>query len=263
MDVAVLYKSGKRRLGPGEPRRSILGDGLLERARATSLALLGVTTAVGLAIVALALNQGWPLVAGSSVPRIPPRHQAVGEATVAAGVVEANSALRATGAGSRSQSVPTGHGQGHSGGAASPTAGSTPTGSSRLVVLPSTPAKPQADHPAGPPKQQSPPADVPSPQQTVVSPDPAPAAAAAPQSQPTPPTETAATTPPATTSEVPVESDVPSWSHGHGHAYGHSDESEDGQVSESGDQDEDAGGDGSDGHGWDHGYGSAGHHWGH
>src|SRR5690348_2431700 len=84
MDVAVLHKRGQLLRTAGRP--SVLGQGMLERARATSFALLGMTAAVGLAMIALALSQGWPLVPGSSIPATPPRHQAVARAAVAAGV---------------------------------------------------------------------------------------------------------------------------------------------------------------------------------
>ncbi len=83
MDVSVHRKRGQLWLrSPGRP--SVLGGGILERARSTTLALLGVTAAVGLAIVALALNQSWPLIAGSPIPGVAPRHEAVGKAKVAA-----------------------------------------------------------------------------------------------------------------------------------------------------------------------------------
>lgn len=61
---------------------SLLGNGLLERARSTTLALLGLTAAVGLGFIFLALNQDWPLIAGAPIPGA--SHQAVGKATVAA-----------------------------------------------------------------------------------------------------------------------------------------------------------------------------------
>ncbi len=73
--------SGRCDLPSGQ---SVLGDGLLERTRSTSLALLGPTAAIGLAMVALALNQGWPLIAGAPIPGFGSGHQAVGDATVAA-----------------------------------------------------------------------------------------------------------------------------------------------------------------------------------
>ncbi len=89
----VQYKRGLQQL-----RSSALGDGLLERARAMSLALLGATAAVGLAIVALALNQGWPLVGGSGIPDVQPPRQGVGGATVAA---RSHASARSHGAGHR------------------------------------------------------------------------------------------------------------------------------------------------------------------
>lgn len=83
MDVSVLYKRGQLR-PHSAVKASVLGGGLLERARSTSLALLGMTAAVGLAMVALALNQGWPLIAGAPIPGLGNTHQAVGDATIAA-----------------------------------------------------------------------------------------------------------------------------------------------------------------------------------
>ena len=81
MDVSVLHKHAQRSPRPSLLVR-LLGAGMLERARATSLALLGATAAVGLAIVALALNQGWPLLEGSAIPAAP--RQDVGRASVVA-----------------------------------------------------------------------------------------------------------------------------------------------------------------------------------
>lgn len=259
MDVSVPSQSGQRRLDSRETPRSVLGRGLLERARSTSLALLGVTTAVGLAIVALALNQGWPVVPGSSIPLIPPRHQAVGEATVAAGLARGHSALVDAAGGSGSKSALAGHGLGRPGAASNPTGGSAPGGSADLVVLPSAPAKPRTGEPAGPPKQQSPSPAVQSPQPAAVSPNPA--QAATPAAESPPPATTAEAPPPAAAPEAPVASGVPTRSHGHGHAYGRSEEAEEAGVSEGDDSASDVGEDGSDDHSWDHGHGSHGHHW--
>ncbi len=83
MDVAVHHKHGQRQPHPVR-RPSLLGEGMLDRARATSLALLGVTAAVGLAMIALALNLGWPLLAGAPIPGFEDGQQAVGDAAVAA-----------------------------------------------------------------------------------------------------------------------------------------------------------------------------------
>lgn len=67
MAVEVLHRRGQ----PWShlfSRPSLLGDGLLERARSTSFAMLGLTAAVGLGLVALALNQSWPLLPGGPIP---------------------------------------------------------------------------------------------------------------------------------------------------------------------------------------------------
>lgn len=67
MAVEVLHRRGQ----PWShlfSRPSLLGDGLLERARSTSFAMLGLTAAVGLSLVALALNQSWPLLPGGPIP---------------------------------------------------------------------------------------------------------------------------------------------------------------------------------------------------
>src|SRR3954452_521796 len=63
---------------------SIWGDGLLDRARSTSLALLGLTAAVGLALVAYVAHQGWPLLPGSPIPSITSPHGSVHDAEIAA-----------------------------------------------------------------------------------------------------------------------------------------------------------------------------------
>lgn len=83
MDVSVLSQIGQRSLRSAL-RTNVLGDGLLERTRSTSLALLGLTAAIGLAMVALALNQGWPLIAGAPIPGFESEHPAVDRAVVAA-----------------------------------------------------------------------------------------------------------------------------------------------------------------------------------
>jgi hypothetical protein len=213
MDLSVLYKRAQRWLH-GVARPAILGNGILERARAMSLGLLGLTAAVGLAIVALAANQGWPLVAGSSIPRIPPAHQGVGRATVvvtaeATGAEAASSGgtARKTGdvASSESDRSPTG---------ASPIAAPEPAEPSGLVVAPSAPSKPVGS-PSHGGSQPSPPPAAENPKQGSTTP--------AAQLEPTPPRPPAEPGPPtATPSEAPSESYVPSWSNGQGHAYGRS-----------------------------------------
>ncbi len=198
---------------------------MLERARATSLALLGATAAVGLAIVALALHQSWPLIPGSPIPPVQPREQAIGPAAIVspAGVsgpalVGAHAHARAAPRGARAtRSHPN---------AAGDAAGNAPSPSAVPVVAPPQPVESGPAHQAEPPphpKAPSKPQPVqptPTETQTVASspsePEPAPAPAPAPA--PPPPVATAAETPPE------EESDLPPWSHGHGHGYGRSEE---------------------------------------
>jgi hypothetical protein len=56
---ALLRRSGKI---------SLAGDGLLERMRSTAFALLGITAALALGLVALAAQQGWPDLPFSPLP---------------------------------------------------------------------------------------------------------------------------------------------------------------------------------------------------
>ena len=65
------------------PRPSVLGDGLPERLRSTLVALFGIAAAVGLTMVALVLQQGFPLVSSGPVPDPPPRRQALEDRVVA------------------------------------------------------------------------------------------------------------------------------------------------------------------------------------
>lgn len=238
MDVSVLSKRGQR---PGQTtvRPSLLGGGMLERARSTTFALLGVTAAVGLAMVALALNQSWPLVPGSAIPG--PLGQAkIGEATVAAGALPERSGGgdEGTGTGAPRQAR----------GPVSPSGGSAagvapPAGATDFVVSQSTPVSAQGgDGPAGAPKSTPPAAQQ--PEQVVEAPvvQAPPAQSAAPS--PTP-AVTAPTAPPAASAEAPAaEEEEP--------------ESEDPSEGDSG-EGEDWDGDGWHGHG--HG-GWHGHRWG-
>jgi hypothetical protein len=84
MVTSVLSKYGKR-LSQLVAMPSVLGDGLLERARSTGFALLGLTAAVCLGLVAFISHQGWPDILGGPIPRPPAEHQAVHERTIAAG----------------------------------------------------------------------------------------------------------------------------------------------------------------------------------
>jgi hypothetical protein len=80
MAVAVFHGRVQPRSFPHPSWPSVLGDGLLERARSTSLALLGASAAVGLGLTAFALNQGWPLLPGAPIPSLPVERSAIGEA---------------------------------------------------------------------------------------------------------------------------------------------------------------------------------------
>ena len=77
------------RLGQAMPRflagASVAGDGMRERLRTATFALFGMVTAIGLVLVGIAYNQGWPDFADSPIPGIPTER--VGEATVAADAV--------------------------------------------------------------------------------------------------------------------------------------------------------------------------------
>lgn len=219
MDVAVTHKRGQWLRSIAAP--SILGDGMLERARATSLGLLGFTTAVGLTIVALAFNQAWPLVEGGPVPPLPVRHQSVGEAKAASG---ARGGDRVTALdrswGKRTAEAPA-SGGGSAPSESSPSPATNSPAASGPVVAPSAPAPSEGgDVPRGDSKSESAPAK-PAP----VSP---PAAAPSPPAEPAPsppmPTPAPEPEPPASVSEAPPTSSVPPWSNGNGHAYGRSGE---------------------------------------
>jgi len=198
---------------------------MLERARATSLALLGATAAVGLAIVALALNQSWPLLEGSSIPA-PPR-QAVGGASVvalppkpapraAAGRRRPDSGARQTGAGApaRPQAPLTGRSGGEKASTLVVSAGAPArSGGGGSPKAPPTPGKGPANHSQ---PTQTAPQQAPAPTASPPSQEPAP-----PSPAPTPAPAPAPTQPEAVVSEAPPEeSSVPPWSNGKGHAYG-------------------------------------------
>jgi hypothetical protein len=81
MGVTVLLRRGQP--GRRHPARlSLLGDGLLERVRSTSLALLGLSTAIGLGLVAVALQQGWPVSPNLPIPNLPAKNGNVGDGEI-------------------------------------------------------------------------------------------------------------------------------------------------------------------------------------
>jgi len=204
MGVLVDSKRGHRWLRlPNKP--SVLGGGLLERARSTTLALLGATTAVGLAMVALALNQSWPLIADSPLPLAPPRHEAVGKATVAAQAIASapgSGLVRMDGAaGPASRRAASG---GDSSGAHAPQGGVVPSASAELVVATSAPVAPQGNAPRGSDDQSPAPSPTGKPPQAPAAPVPVSESA---QPEPAPQAPPAVeSTPPPVSAEVPVDS---------------------------------------------------------
>ena len=59
---------------------SFAGTGIAERMRSTSFALLGLTAATGLAMVAILSQPGWPLLSPAPLPSGPAVEQSLGEA---------------------------------------------------------------------------------------------------------------------------------------------------------------------------------------
>ena len=231
MDVSVLSKDGKRSLRSAA-RASVLGNGLLERTRSTSLALLGFTAAIGLAMVALALNQGWPLIAGAPIPGLGGGHQAVGDAAVAARAKAQSGAHAIAGAP-------------RPGGPAASGAKSRPHRSGTAALAGSA-APRSADLVAAHPTDGNPPAD-PIPNPAPVAPEPAPAAA--PAASPVVSSRRSGGSNHVGSADVRIDrrsrsrsaprgtspdrrrnprrigrrfvTSAPSWSHGGGHGYGH------------------------------------------
>lgn len=143
MNVAVLYRHAQRH----GTRASFLGDGILERARSTSLALLGATAALGLAIVALALNQSWPLLPGSPIPGLGERQAAVGDAAIAArAIAGGGNGPRGTAVSRRPARSDDNAGRGNSGGQVA--AGGSPGGDG-IVSHSVQVVAPAADSPSG------------------------------------------------------------------------------------------------------------------
>jgi len=243
MDVSVHHKRGKP--WPFSGAKSVLGDGMLDRARAISLGLLGVTAALGFAMIALALNQNWPLIPGAPIPGFGDRQAAIGDASIAAearGPSDRGETLQARGGGQATGALPGPAGKGTGG---TPTAAdSPPPVSESVVVSDSTPASSPVDGPRG----GAPPTSAPVAEQPVATPAPtAPAPPPQVSAAPQPPADSAsappaqapvpAGTPPEESSEEGDDGDSSEegegegWGgdhdysgggyRGHGHAYGH------------------------------------------
>jgi hypothetical protein len=79
------------RLGQAMPHflvgANVAGEGMRERLRSTTFAFFGLVTAIGLILVGIAYNQGWPDFVNSPIPGVPTER--VGEATIAADAVHA------------------------------------------------------------------------------------------------------------------------------------------------------------------------------
>jgi hypothetical protein len=218
MDVSVLFQPRQRPLR-STARASVLGDGLLERIRSTSLALLGLTAAIGLAMVALALNQGWPLVASSPIPGFGSRHQAVGDAAVVPTAKVQDGHQTASGptkTGSRSSAVKPGS---HPGGTVAPAVSRSPH-SAGLVAAQGT--LPGTD--GGKPRSEAAPEPVPAPQQPDTVPAPAntpvPAVPASDSSSSSQGPVTESTPESPVLSQAPPPVDESADDHGHGHRFG-------------------------------------------
>lgn len=221
MDVSVLSKNRQRSLRSAA-RASVLGDGLLERTRSTSLALLGATAAIGLAMIALALNQGWPLIAGAPIPGLGSGHQAVGKAAVVTKAKAQGSPPAISAATSKaSPGISSGKPRSRRGVPVA-LAGSQAPQAGGFVAAHPTPASPVAAGPAG----EAAPDPTPVVQQPApaVAPAPAPAPAAVPASSSS--SSSPGTAPEAPRSPIPSQAppaDNEGDEHGHGHAsHGHS-----------------------------------------
>lgn len=181
------------------------------------LALLGLTAAIGLTMVALALNQGWPLIAGAPIPGFESEHQAVGDATVAAtararGVRPAISAVT----GRTSPAISSGK-PGHRHGGIAALGRSRPPRATGLVVAHPTPASPAG---SGPPSNS-----VPDPTTVVQqsAPETAPAPTSAVAAVPASNANSSSSGPVAESApESPIPSRVPpAADEGNGHDHGH------------------------------------------
>ena len=66
-------------------RPNLAGEGMLERLRTISFAMVGLTAAVALGLIALIAHQGWPTLAAIPIPELPFEHSGVQRARLVAG----------------------------------------------------------------------------------------------------------------------------------------------------------------------------------
>lgn len=179
---------------------SLAGNGLLERIRSTTFALLGATALLGLVMVAIMARQGVPFLPSLPIPGLPTDHEAVSDSSVAAPSGHSVTAEHDAAVGPRVAPV------GQVGTDAVQPSGSRLAASQDLPAPPSPSPSPSAGQPTGhgSPKQAAAPAES----QPGVAPEPASSAT------------TAATTFPSSTTP-PVASSSTDDDHGHGNAYGH------------------------------------------
>jgi hypothetical protein len=81
MDKQMSFRGGQW-LSRLARRLSLAGDGLPERMRSTTFALLGITAATCLGLVAVFSQQEWPLLSPGPVPAAPAGPTAVGDAAI-------------------------------------------------------------------------------------------------------------------------------------------------------------------------------------
>jgi hypothetical protein len=191
MAAQMLSRRGQR-LSRLLAKPSFAGTGLLERMRSTTFALLGITAAMGLGLVAIVSQQGWPLLPASPLPGAPAERGEVHDATAVAPDLPSSVAQLSIGKPAR--------------GSAADRVVAPPqprashlSGSRQLAVAPpSPPSDPGADSPTGdgaaPPPE---PSEQPSSETPAAAPAPSPApepasipaapAAVSPPSAPEPP----------------------------------------------------------------------------
>jgi hypothetical protein len=202
MDEWVNLTTGQRFLRLAR-RPSLAGSGLTERMRTTTFALLGITAAAGLGLVAIFSQQGWPLLSPSPIPSPSAGREAVDPALAvgrhAAG--EGAGARPESGQGPRVVATP---------GAAPVPGGGTGAGvARRFPVREASPPAPGGEHPGGP--AEPPPPTSPS--------QPSPASTA--PAEAPPPAAPAPASPPASAPPTPSPSSASTESPDNGHAYGH------------------------------------------
>jgi hypothetical protein len=182
-------------------RLSFAGRGLVERMRSTAFALLGLTTAVALGLVALVSHQSWPYLPAAPIPAYEAKSGALDSAVPLVGLPgHRGDSDVAVGARTHGTSGP---------GAGGRRGGAAVSGSRHLPSQPSAGTHPGGVGTGAPPQSPAP------AQPPVPAASPAPAPAAQPTPAPSPPS-----TPSGAPSQPAASAAVASSSPGKGHAYG-------------------------------------------